>query len=448
MPASINRISALLLLAFALLAGALGYWAASGHSLTARDDNPRRILAERRIHRGAIIDHDGQVIVETVGERGEYVRRTLYPDAVPVTGYYSINYGTSGVEQAYDDTLRGIRGIDETQARIDALLHIHPAGRAVQLTIDLDAQRIADALLNGHTGAIVVLSVPDNQILALSSRPTFDPNTLDENWEALRADPTAPLLNRATQGQYQPGTALQPVLLAEALRRDAASLDAAPELPTVALRVDGRMLTCRSTDGVVTLGDALREACPAPFARLGAVLGSRALWEMVVTWGLTDTHPLGIQSTTPLSGALPLQDTPALLEFAAGQGRLTVTPLHMAVVASTLAAGGVMESPRLVSATQALNNTWQPVAQPAGRRVVPFDIARKVTEAMPHSNNITWHAGVGLSGSSRLLWFIGFTPTDSAEYAAAILIEQGADQPERDRDAIEIGQALLSGLSH
>jgi len=212
MPDSINRIALLALLAFVCLAGALGYRAASGAILTAREDNPRRIFAEQRTLRGSILDRDGEVIVETTGEPGAYTRSTLHPDAAPITGYYSINYGTSGVEQAFDSTLRGTLGIDPLRADLEALMHIQPIGRDVQVTLDLDVQRVADALLAGRTGAIVVLSVPEGEVLALASHPTFDPNTLDENWDRLRADRASPLLNRATQGEYQPGTALQPLV--------------------------------------------------------------------------------------------------------------------------------------------------------------------------------------------------------------------------------------------
>ena len=446
MPTSINRIAALLLLAFALLAGALGYWAASGPALTARPDNPRRILAEQRILRGAILDRDGEVIVETIGEHGAYARHVRYPDAAPFTGYYSLNYGASGVEESFDSTLRGVLGRDPVAAQIDELLHVYPPGRAVQLTIDLDAQRIADALLGDRTGAVVVLSVPGADILALSSHPTFDPNTLDENWDALRADPSAPLINRATQGQYQPGTAWQPILLSEALRRGVAALDDTPASPTSSFSIDSQALECRTTRNVVTLADAFRAACPLPFADLGAALGSQTLADVAATWGLTQTNVIGLQSNAPITLSLALTDTRAVRVFAAGQGNLTVTPLQMASVAATLATRGNMPTPRIVSATQAIAGAWQPIERQPARRILPIVFANDVAAALSRDGGAAWHAGIGLSGSTKLLWFVGFAPEDDPKYAVAILIEWGKDAAGSDRDAIEAGQRLLAAL--
>ncbi|HET7088928.1 MAG TPA: penicillin-binding transpeptidase domain-containing protein [Anaerolineae bacterium] len=448
MPDSINRIALLALLAFVCLAGALGYWVASGASLTAREDNPRHIFAEQRTLRGSILDRDGEVIVETTGEPGAYTRRTLYPDAAPVTGYYSINYGTSGIEQAFDSMLRGTLGIDPLRADLDALMHIQPIGRDVQVTLDLDVQRVADALLADRTGAIVVLSVPDGEVLALSSHPTFDPNTLDENWDRLRADPASPLLNRATQGEYQPGTALQPVILAKALRQGIVALDDAPESPAAPFPIDSQSLTCRTADDVRTLSDALRSACPAPFADLGAALGSDALWNVVSTWGLTqtDTSLLGIGSRPSLTQTIPLTDTQALREFAAGQGGLTVSPLQMATMVSTLASRGVLVSPRIISATESVDGAWQGVGRVVPHRVAPSDVVQQVVSAMPQESDVAWHAGTGLSGRSKLHWFVGVTPIDAPRYAAAVLIEDAEGRLASEREAAEIGLKLLTAL--
>lgn len=447
MPGPINRIAALMLIAFMALIGALGVWAMSGPSLTAREDNPRRILDERRILRGSILDRRGEVIVETIGEPGTYTRYSRYPDAAPFTGYYSINYGTSGVEQTFDSTLRGAEGIDPLQVRIDRLLHVEPIGRPVQLAIDLGLQRRVDALFRGQTGAVVVLDVPGGDVLALSSRPTFDPNTLDEQWDKLRADPSSPLLNRATQGRYQPGTILQSVILGEALDRALATLDEAPEFATAPLQIGSSALDCRDDEDVITLRDAFGAACPTPFADLGVKLGGDALWAIAEKWNLTGPEVTGIQVGEPITPAAPLADMKSLREFAAGQGALTVSPLQMASIAAALATRGVMPAPRIVSATLAIDGSWQAIAREPAHRVLPAAIGQQVVAAMPQSGETAWHAGIGLSGPAKLLWFIGFTPIERPRYAVVVLIEAQADASGQEDAALIIGRMLLNGLA-
>ena len=215
MSKSIQRIALAFIVAFLLLAIALGRWSLASADLTARGDNPRRVFAEQLIQRGAIVDQNNQVLAETVPQSGTLIRRYPFSAAAPVVGYESINYGLAGVEEALDRVLRG------SQDFLDQLLHHPQRGQNVRLTIDANAQRLLTDQLQ-QPGAAIVLSVPDGAVLAMASYPSFDPNTLDQNWKALSTDAAAPLLNRATQGLYQPGAIFESVLLADAIGRGAA----------------------------------------------------------------------------------------------------------------------------------------------------------------------------------------------------------------------------------
>src|SRR5512136_2097151 len=124
----IQRIAAAFLLAFLLLALALGRWSIAAPELTERDDNPRRVFLEQLIQRGAIVDRNDQVLAETVLLSGTLVRRYPFPDTAPITGYYSINYGQAGVEEALDDVLRG------PADWFDGVLHRRQVGRNVRTT--------------------------------------------------------------------------------------------------------------------------------------------------------------------------------------------------------------------------------------------------------------------------------------------------------------------------
>ena len=216
--AAIRRASTVLILMLLALALVTGYWQiVQGSTLSAREDNPRLVIAERRISRGAISDRNGQPLAVSQSTPDGYVR--YYPErsAAPVVGYYSLRHGLGGAEAAFDDELRGIAGQTRLDTFLGGLLHRVPKGRSVRLTLDLSVQRAADAALGDRVGAVVVLSVPEGQVIALASRPTYDPATLDQDWEQLRSDRASPLVNRATQGTYQPGAAFQTVILADAL---------------------------------------------------------------------------------------------------------------------------------------------------------------------------------------------------------------------------------------
>lgn len=221
---------------FAALALMAGYWGAvSAQGLVARDDNPRRVEAEMAIARGPILDRDGNVLArsDVVAEDHNTPRyRRVYPsiEAAPAVGYYSQRYGAGGVEGVADGALRGQR------SALDALLHRPQVGAIVTTTIDLDLQqRLSTALhargtLTTIKGAAIALDWRTGEVLALTSAPSFDPNTLDADWERLRTDPNAPLVNRATQGLYQPGE-----LLPWLVKTQDASLPFVPRLASLDL---------------------------------------------------------------------------------------------------------------------------------------------------------------------------------------------------------------------
>ncbi|MGQ9904808.1 MAG: FtsW/RodA/SpoVE family cell cycle protein [Anaerolineae bacterium] len=195
-----------------VLSGAAGYWGvARSAELTARSDNPRLIDAERAIQRGPILARDGTVLARSEPiQRSVYARRYPRPAAAPVIGYASWRHGTGGIETYADPILRG------SLTTLDRLLHRPQIGAAFTTTLDIALQERLHRALAAATmtqgsagGAGIIMDWQTGEVLALTSAPSFDPNRLDEDWDKLRADTQAPLLNRATQGLYQPGPLLQ-----------------------------------------------------------------------------------------------------------------------------------------------------------------------------------------------------------------------------------------------
>ena len=450
---NLPTLALVLSLALALLAVVCGYWAVvRADDLRARDDNPRRVLYEQRIVRGRILDREGTVLASVeVGDDGTVTRRYPVPEAAPVLGYASLRYGTGGIEAAFDRELRGEAGRNDWQIAWDELLHRPPHGRDVQLALDAGLQAQAQQGLDGQRGALVLLDAATGEVLAMASSPTYDPQHLDEQWEALREDPAAPLVNRATQGRYQPGAALQTAIVAEALSEGLATLSAPAADAPARLTINGFELGCGAVPSPpYTLATAYAAACPAPFADLGARLGAAALEKMVERWALTTPPPLEMPAEAADWSAETLSSTAALAAEAIGQGTLTMSPLQAALMAGTLANEGEMPIPRLVLRVWDAENGWLERAE-AGepRQVLTPGIARALlaTWRRYDGEKVAAHWGAAAAGAGQPphAWFIGVAPaTGQPRYAIAVLVEHAAD-PE---SAVRIGAALLQAAAH
>jgi peptidoglycan glycosyltransferase len=329
----------------------------------------------------------------------------------------------------------------------DTLLNAPPPGRDVRLSIDLRLQKTADDLLGDRTGAIVLLDAQTGEVLALASHPTFDPNDLVEDplqgapqWEALVADARAPLLNRAALALYQPGGALQPIVLAAALQAGYAQLDQPSPLADSVVGVGDLTMGCltSSTTSALTLTEAFQAGCPWPFAELGGQMGVGALTRLFQDFRLLEAPALPIPTTSEAA-------SPALLSSEApmaaiGQGTLTITPLHLALVTAAMARQGEMPAPHLLVAAQNPAGQWEtipPLSHPIA--AVGRDYANAVKALMTDGYSAVALTG---AGGQTLAWFSGFAPFDDSRYAVAVLLEDGEVEAAR-----EIGQELLNGAT-
>ncbi len=211
------HIAALLWVGLGFCALAAGWWAVwRAEDLLARTDNPRRTIADRYVPRGRLLDRNGAPITITQGQAGNYSRAYLVPELSPVTGYTHPVYGQAGLEESLDAYLRGLQGIPRLEIEWERLLYGQPPpGLDVHLSLDIALQRIADSALGEETGAAVLLNAQTGEILAMASHPWYDANLLDDLGSALGSDESAPLLNRATQGLYDPKAIFTPFALAK-----------------------------------------------------------------------------------------------------------------------------------------------------------------------------------------------------------------------------------------
>ncbi len=417
--ASIRTTSLLMLVMLLVLAVLTGYWqVARGPSLAARDDNPRNVLAERLVPRGAILDRNGHTLAASQNSENGYVR--YYPEqaAEPVVGYYSLRHGVGGAEATFDAELRGTAGRTRMDAFKDELLHRIPPGRSVRLTLDLPVQQAADAALGDHAGAVVVLSAPEGEVIALASHPTFNPATLDDDWERLRADASSPLLNRATQGSYQPGATFQTIILAEAISRGQAHLTDTVPSADAPVTVGDATLRCAAPPAGETLAATFAAGCPAPFAMLADKLDAPGLAAAIRRWGL-DVAPdrLGLPAHVPIFAPETLTNTQAVRNLALGQGALTVSPLQMASVI-----GAIVNDGHPLGASHL---TQGPAPATPAPPIMSSEVAGAIRAALPAHGDLAGQTALAVSGENQLAWFIGFAPVDSPQWVIVVLLEDG-----------------------
>ncbi|MBN2394208.1 MAG: FtsW/RodA/SpoVE family cell cycle protein [Anaerolineae bacterium] len=430
---TVGRLGNALLCLFGSVALITGVWTVlRADELRDYVTNPRRILTESRIQRGRILDRNSVTLADiTVDDAGYVTRLYPVPEAAPVIGYNTLQYGVSGIEDACDARLRG--DVDRTPW-LDfemGLLHQSPVGRDVRLTLDARLQQMTQNLLEDYQGAAVLVDTRTGEILALASSPTYNPTTVEADWANLYADPDALLLNRATQSLAQPGAVLQTVILAAALQEGELP---EPDKPLSAyVQVNGENFTCAKTPLANTWQVALSAGCPAPFAVLGEQLGISLLAKSFAAWGLTDAPALEISTV-----AAPWEATSAdATREAIGQGDLLVTPLHMVSVAAIVGNAGVRAPLHLLAAS--LPGCVDPAT--STNKVTTSDIAARILELWSEYGSAVGHLSEALAGSDRTqTWFIGLNSPQVPRYAVAVLIENA---PNRELPA-QIGEQLLN----
>lgn len=438
----LQHLSAALLAAFLAVFLLLSYWTVlRGTVLAEREDNPRRVEAELRIRRGRILDSEGAVLAETVGPLQAPQRVYRIPEIGPAVGYYSFRYGTAGVEEGFDAVLRG-----DSDSVWEAIwrhsLHEVQRGRDIRLTLNAGWQRQAAALLGGRNGAIVLLTLPEGAIAAMASAPGYDPNRLDEQFDELAGSADAPLLNRATQGQYQPGLVLQPFLLAGAIDKGVLRLEDEADGADRSVLVHGENRQCATEPpDPATWRHVLQHACPAPMLTLASDLEASDVQTILAGFGLTAAPPVPLAVSVPPSAAVSDVES-ALL----GQAELTVSPLQVALALAALASEGTPPSPLLVSAIQNEEGEWESLrATELGAAAVRPSAATEIVAALPQrAGTISEFSTLALAGpeGSSNGWYLALAPVQAPRYALVVVIEEPASL----QVPVGVGRALLDEI--
>lgn len=443
----ITRLFLGILLAYALVGLATAYWAIVGpDTIALREDNPRLVVAEAGILRGHILDRNGNVLAASqINENQQVVRIYPHPEVSSLVGYSSLRYGVAGTESAYDDILRGEDQINDAgQQFVNDLLHRRKTGTDIKISLDLQIQQAVNEAMAGHTGAVVVIAVPSGQIISLLSLPSYDPNTLDANWQTLVASPQEPFFNRALQGSYQPGGTMQTPLMAAALAANV-PLTESIRNATDPVQLEEIELSCalRLPFSQLSLRDAYAFSCPLPFTQLAQQLGTQAFDNMIQTFHLDSPVELRGYFPAPTTNDTITIQEESLVENALGQGELTVSPLDMAVMVAAIINDGNAPQPyTLLETSPPDSNQWTTMR--VIRPTVPYTTQRTARQLQDLMRNavanggalnaarpnidIGGHATLAYSGDESQAWFVGFATLEGQRaIAAAVVIEDSVD---------------------
>jgi peptidoglycan glycosyltransferase len=383
-------------------------------------------------------------------------------------GYYSLRYGEGGAEAAYNTLLNGSLLEDDFQNffRQD-ILHYPQEGTDIRLTFDVAVQ---SAVVNGMgdlRGGAVVISVPDGEILAMVSLPTYDPNMLDAEWDQLIIAPGDPFFNRALQGGYQPGASLY-TMLATAALIEGIPLTTEYGNATEAVSLTDVTLDCiiEPETNTLTLAEAYLYGCPAPFAELANRLGEDSVLATINLFGLNTQFSLpGLTPEAPPEAEATEEATAeatqelTLLDNALGQGTITITPLEMAsIIAAYINAGNAPMPFTLIETRPPNSDDWvqatdihqtRPITTPETARRIQALLRRNVEEGSAQSAvrdglTIGGQTALAFSGEETVTWFVGFAQTGGREGVAIALALENTNNP--DLAATIAGDALEAAV--
>lgn len=421
--------------------------------------NPRETMGDLSKPRGAILAADGTRIVWSEKTGSVYTR--FYGDAslTPVAGFYSpLLYGKSGIEATWDDALTGSGGRSLLD-QVASGLGLEAAGPLdVTLTIFPGLQRLAAQLLDGFIGAALVIDPATGAVLAMASNPAVDPVPLAavnqdqvaaarNAWNALLDDPSRPLVRRATEGLYPPGSTFKIVTATAGLQAGLVEPDSVFE-DDGSFVVDGHVIVeaNRPDESVTnwTLAEGFAYSLNVVFAQVGLRIGRETLERQARAFGIGSAIPFDEPvSMGQLASSEHFLDSPAALaDTAFGQGELLVTPLHMAMVACAVANGGGMMRPHLVQSLSDTNGKivstrdverWQAATDRQTADIMAGLMVDAVewgyaNAAMAPGYRIGGKTGTAESGEELPHgWFIGFGGEDEPRMAVAVLLEHGGE---------------------
>lgn len=443
--------------------------------------NNREVVRDFTRDRGVILTADGVVAAESIDSDDQYRRQRRYPQGpllAQVTGYFSFLFGTEGVERTYNDELAGQTDAQQLSGLAD-LFDDQPNVGDVVLSVRADVTTVARDQLADRRGSVVALDPRTGAILALYSNPSYDPNALAAHdmdevrsaREALLADPANPLLTRAYQERFFPGSTFKIVTASAGLESGLVTRDApaypvtdayTPPLTTRPIRNFGGG-TCGGT-----LIEIIRVSCNTSFAQMGVDLGAQVMVDRAAAYGFGEAPSFDLPRPAA-SFYPPLEsferDTPKLAQTAIGQNDVQATPLQMAMVAGAVANDGVIMAPHVMAEvrdrsggvlTSFTPTPWRTPISPATAAILGEGMVAAVTDGTGTRAAIEGVQVAGKTGTAQLgtdpptvhNWMIAYAPADDPRVAVAVLVERQPEERDNTGGAIAapIARAVIEAV--
>ncbi len=453
--ANVRAVTLIIALLFLLTSIGVGYWTlVAGAELATDPFNPRLLATLRDRPRGRIVAADGTELASSVRTPDGYRRRYADRSLAQVIGYASFKYGATGIEAAYADSLVGRDAADPVGQWRQRYLREQPDPGSVQLGILPAVQRAAATALAGRRGAVIALDPRTGAVIASVSAPTYDANLIvdpaqqDVAWQQVNGAADRPLLDRARQGLYPPGSTFKLVTASAGLE---SGVD-----PRAKVRVDDpfradpswgnyAVRSASQAHGDFDMSLAFQRSENIYFAKIGLQTGGARLAEYAARFGIGAAPRADLSTAKGQISSNGQLDRPILVaDTSFGQGELLVSPLQMALVAATIARGGSLPIPHY--ATAVLDSRGDPLrlidpgsagqvirADTAATVAVDMVAAVEAPGAFAFGAKIPGVHVAGKTGTAETPsgpphgLFIGFAPAEAPTVVVAVIIENAAD---------------------
>lgn len=410
----------------------------------------RRLWAERnKVLRGTIYDRNMVALTKSTktsetSQKLQYLQGAIFAHAI---GYMDPIYQLSGLEKKYDQELMGSPDTGISKFVFFSKEEEEKIGNGIETTLDTKLQKKAYDLLGSHRGAVVALNPKTGEILAMVSKPSYDPNNLGEEWKSINANKDMPLLNRAVSGLYPPGSSFKTITAISALG-NLNNVYGRTFDDTGKLVVNGTELLENYNGevlGNLDFKSAYVHSSNVVFGTLGLDLGNNALKETAEKFYFNKNIPsIGLTIENSKFPTYKNYEKGNIAQSGIGQSGVLATPMQMALVASTVANNGIMMQPMMVK--EILSSKGKSIKKIEPKQlgqIMPEETARSMKELMKGvvaegTGTNAALPNIVVSGKTGTAdhddpskqkaphsWFIGFAPYDNPQIAVAVIVEDG-----------------------